>query len=190
VCSRSFAVNRDPGFLTDPAGLNILVREQGTTTVIELRGEWDLAGLPPMRQAISTALGGVPDCLVLDLSRLGFIDSSGLHATIEFTERSAAQNTRLVIIAGTGPVRRMFETTGFLGRLPFIDERLTGSGATGLQPAQSGTAGPGAFSPQPNGASGRHQAGGRAPGGPLPGPHSHHPPAAERGRRPDTGNRP
>lgn len=61
-----------------------------------------------------------PERAVLDLSRLGFSDSSGLHATIEPSERSAAQNTRLVIIPRL--VQRMFEITGLLEMLPFVEE--------------------------------------------------------------------
>lgn len=136
---------RAPGPLNDLDGLKIVVREQGDTTTIELHGEWDLAGLPSIRQALSGALAGVPDCVVLDLSRLGFIDSSGLHATIELADRSAAQNTRLVIIPGPSPVQRMFEITGLLERLPFIDAR-PGSGDARLQPAvtaASRSSGPG-----------------------------------------------
>jgi ABC-type transporter Mla MlaB component len=37
-------------------------------------------------------------CEVLDLSRLSFIDSSGLHITIELHKHSTRQNIRLVII--------------------------------------------------------------------------------------------
>lgn len=114
--------SRDPSPLNDLDGLKIVVGEQGATRAIELHGEWDLAGLPSIRQAISRALDGVPDCVVLDLSGLEFIDSSGLHATVELTKRSAAQNTRLLIIPGPEPVQRMFKITGLLPSLPFVDE--------------------------------------------------------------------
>jgi anti-anti-sigma factor len=143
--------NRHPSDQHDPDGLNILVREQGTTTAIELRGEWDLAAVPSINEAISGVLDAVPQCVVLDLSRLGFIDSSGLHAAIELARRSAAQNTRLVIIPAPGPVQRTFEITALLARLPFIDKRPNSASVARLHPAESGSARPGAFSPPTSG---------------------------------------
>jgi anti-anti-sigma factor len=95
VWRQTLAIHRDPGSLSDPGCLTIVVCDKGTTTTIELHRECDLAGLPSVRQAISRAFEAVPACIVLDLSQLGFIDSTGLHATIELTDRSAAQNTRL-----------------------------------------------------------------------------------------------
>lgn len=117
------AANRDPGAPTDQEGLKIIVRQHGTTTAIQLHGEWDLAGLPSICRAISKVMESAPECVVLDLSQLEFIDSSGLHATTELTEHAAAQNTRLLIVPGSAPVQRLFEITGLLDRLPFVDKR-------------------------------------------------------------------
>jgi anti-anti-sigma factor len=117
-----------------------VVREQGTTTTIELQGECDLAGLQSMRHAISRVVEAVPECVVLDLSGLDYIDSCGLHATVELTRRSAAQNTRLVIIPGPRTVQWVFEVTGLLERLPFIDERSNASLASGIGAAPTARA--------------------------------------------------
>jgi anti-anti-sigma factor len=76
--------------------------------------------VPATYAAISKVFDDVPECVVLDLSRLGFVDSSGLHATLELSKRSAAQKTRLVIIPGPAAVQRIFEITGLLDGLPFI----------------------------------------------------------------------
>ena len=113
--------------LDSPDGLHIEVREQGTTIAIEMAGEWDLAARDAARHVIARALAERPECVLLDLSRLEFIDSSGLHVTIELARRSAAQSVRLVIIPGAQAVQRVFEITGLLERLPFIDEQPTGS---------------------------------------------------------------
>lgn len=114
------AGNRYAVPMEDLNQLEIVTREQGTTTVIELAGEWDLAGAPAARQAIASALTGRPERVVLDLRRLTFIDSSGLHAAIELARRSAAENVPLAIIPGPRAVQRVFEITGVAERLPFI----------------------------------------------------------------------
>ena len=76
-----------------------------------------------VRRAISRVLDRDPECVVLDLSRLEFIDSSGLHATVELFKRAAARDTKLVIIRGPRAVQRIFEITGLAARLPLIDKQ-------------------------------------------------------------------
>jgi anti-anti-sigma factor len=119
-----------------------VAHEAGATVSIQLHGECDLAGLPSIHQAISRALEAGPECIVLDLSRLRFIDSSGLHATIELANRSAAQNTRLVIIPGPPPVQRVFEISGVFEKLPFIGKLPNGSRVARPVALRSGASAP------------------------------------------------
>jgi anti-anti-sigma factor len=100
--------------------LEIAVRHQGTTTTIALRGEWDVAEQHAARQAIQSALAGCPECLVLDLSQLTFIDSTGIHVAIELAKRSIQQNVRLVIVPGPPAVQRPFEILRLSDALPFL----------------------------------------------------------------------
>ena len=140
------AAQRDPGSPNDLDSLAIVAHEAGATVSIQLHGECDLAALPAIRQAISEALDAGPECIVLDLSRLRFIDSSGLHATIELSNRSAAQKTRLVIIPGPPTVQRIFEISGVLDKLPFIGKVPNGSIVARPRAAQNGASSPRAFS--------------------------------------------
>jgi anti-sigma B factor antagonist len=158
------AVNRDTVPLEAPAQLEIATREQGTTFAIELAGELDLAGAPAARQAMASALTRRPECVVLDLSQLAFIDSSGLHATIYLAQRSAAQNIQLVIIPGARAIQRVFEITGLTEQLPFIDKQSTGSRTARSRNAPNNAAGSGGPSLPLNGA-------GR-PRRPAPNPHA------------------
>ncbi len=103
-----------------PHGIGIAVTEQGSTTTIALKGEWDLAAVPTTRQAIRQALDRHPESVVLDLHRLSFIDSSGLHITLELHKRAARQNTRLVIVPGPRAVQRPFEICKLTQELPFL----------------------------------------------------------------------
>jgi len=99
-------------------GLRVAVSEQGTTTTIVLEGEWDLAGQQAARDAMGHALRRKPECLVLDLSRLTFIDSSGVHIAMEIARRSVAQSFRLVIVPAPKPAQRIFEICGLTEFLP------------------------------------------------------------------------
>jgi anti-sigma B factor antagonist len=153
------AVNRDVVLGDDLNQLELVTRKQGSTMTIGLSGELDIASAPAARQAIAEALSGHPECVVLDLSGLAFIDSSGLHATVELARRSSAQNIRLVIIPGPSAVQRVFEITGLTERLPFITQQQTGSRAARSRSARDGVAGSGG-PPPPNGAGRRPHAAG------------------------------
>jgi anti-sigma B factor antagonist len=101
--------------------LRIAVSQLGATTTIALTGEWDLATQLATRQAISRALVLRPKSLVLDLSRLGFIDSSGVHAVISLTRRTERLNVRFLIVPGPDAVQRIFEICHLTDRLPFTN---------------------------------------------------------------------
>ena len=68
-------------------GLRIAVSEQGTTSTIVVEGEWDLAGQQAAREAVGEALRRRPECLVLDLSRLAFIDPRAFHRDVDCPAR-------------------------------------------------------------------------------------------------------
>jgi anti-anti-sigma factor len=108
-----------------PLGLLVTVSAQGTTTTISLAGELDLAEQPAMRKAINDALECTPECVVLDLSRLDFIDSAGIHAVIELHRRSEQQHTRLVIVPGAPQVQHSFELIGLTEILPFLFDHVS-----------------------------------------------------------------
>jgi anti-sigma B factor antagonist len=101
--------------------LEIVVRQHGTTTTIGFVGEWDLAEQLATRQAIRSAMACPPECLVLDLSRLTFIDTSAIHVILELQSRAARQNVRLVITPGGRAVQRPFEVLGLAAALPFLN---------------------------------------------------------------------
>jgi len=103
-----------------PGQLELAVGEQGTTTTIALGGEWDLAAQHVTRQVIRSALARSPECVVLDLSQLTFIDSSAIHIMLNLQRRCAQQNVRLVIAPGGRAVQRPFEILGLTTVLPFL----------------------------------------------------------------------
>jgi anti-anti-sigma factor len=89
---------------SSPVGVSVWLRivasEQGATSTIEVEGEWDLAQRDAARSAMRQALERRPECLVVDLSRLTFIDSNGVHGLIDTANRCAGQGTRFVIVPG------------------------------------------------------------------------------------------
>src|SRR5947209_3945151 len=114
------ATKLDPA--TDAVDVQLHVDEDvhGTTTTIALQGEWDLAGQVQMRNQFQRVLERSPETVVLDLSALSFIDSTGINGVIELQRRSLAQHVRLVIVPGPEAVQLPFEILGLAGTLPCL----------------------------------------------------------------------
>lgn len=123
--------------------LGIVVSQRGTTTIVELDGECDLAGLADFRDAIGRALACDPRCVVLDLSRLSFIDAGGIHVVLELAHRSRAQQAHLVICPGPWAVQHVFEVCQLTEILPFVITPLQLEEPRDLVLATNGDAGSG-----------------------------------------------
>jgi len=88
--------------------------------VIALTGELDLDGAHRVAQELQRAEASDVRRIVLDLSGLQFIDSSGIRLILAADARSRMDGDRLALIRGPQPVQRVFELTGVTDRLPFV----------------------------------------------------------------------
>ena len=88
-----------------PPDLTARIVEHGPTLKIDLSGELDIATKPVARQVINEAFERRPRQVVLNLSRLTFMDSSGVHLAIEARGLAAANDTDLVLIPGPPAVQ-------------------------------------------------------------------------------------
>jgi stage II sporulation protein AA (anti-sigma F factor antagonist) len=102
-------------------GLSILVSQQGASTTIALDGEWDLAQRQNTRDAVQSVLARQPDRLVLDLSRLTFMDSTGVHGVFELARHAERLKIDLVVIPGPAAVQQVFEICQLSESLTFLD---------------------------------------------------------------------
>jgi anti-anti-sigma factor len=87
--------------------------------VIALQGELDLDGVDRVTEELERAEASDARQIVLDLSGLTFMDSSGVRLIVCANLRSRANGDRLRLIRGSARVQRVFELTGVLDRLPF-----------------------------------------------------------------------
>ena len=88
--------------------------------VIVLAGELDLEGAERVNQELLRAEATDARRIVLDLSNLEFIDSSGIRLILAADARSRSDGDRLVLVRGPRPVHRVFELTGVAERLTFV----------------------------------------------------------------------
>ena len=102
-----------------PLSINV-IRERGVLT-LEVRGEVDLENAATLDAELVRAASSDAEQIVLDLGRVGFIDSSGLRVLLLATRRSATDSNRLGIIRGDGQVSRVLAMTGLDEALELLD---------------------------------------------------------------------
>lgn len=91
---------------------------RGRHTLV-LSGELDIEHAAELEVTITRVCVGDMPALVLDLSRLTFMDSTGLRAVAAAHRRCQQQRCEFLIVPGSDAVQRLFEISGLLDVLPF-----------------------------------------------------------------------
>ncbi|MFZ2114376.1 MAG: STAS domain-containing protein [Solirubrobacteraceae bacterium] len=86
---------------------------------VSLQGELDLSSARQTEEHFAAIDEQAPARVVVDLSGLAFIDSSGLRMLLLADARAREHGYELVLLAGSEPVQRVFEMTGALDVLRF-----------------------------------------------------------------------
>jgi anti-anti-sigma factor len=89
--------------------LRIEVEQNGGTTVVRLDGELDLATAPDFSAQLDETTSAAPAAVVLDLSALEFIDSTGLRSILRIDENCRESGRRFAVVPGASQVARLFE---------------------------------------------------------------------------------
>ena len=101
------------------SALTVAVDHRPGIVIIDVAGELDLDGAPSLCAAIEGGRRALGPDVIVDLSRVGFCDSTGLRALIDAAREVAVAGGRLVaIVPEDAPVRRVIALTGaqeFLG---------------------------------------------------------------------------
>jgi anti-sigma B factor antagonist len=126
--------------MTDMTGpdFEVTVQRSSGTAVVQPTGELDLESA----QTLGDVLRGLePPCdrVILDLSRLTFIDSTGLRLAVSEHRRAELDGFDFVVAGATEPVLRVLRVTGLdvmLPMAPDVVSALDGSdGAADLRSA-------------------------------------------------------
>jgi anti-anti-sigma factor len=106
------------GGSTRPYGVEIALLRDGATSRIIVSGEIDIATATQLQTALAPAHHAHAKKIVLDLQRVTFIDSSGLHALIGAHEH---WGDRLRIILGHA-TSRIIDLAGIGEHLPIAEQ--------------------------------------------------------------------
>jgi anti-anti-sigma factor len=89
--------------------LELSVSHSDGIVVVRARGEIDIASSPQLGRAL-LAFDGRP--VVLDLSRVSFLDAAGIAVVVQTDRRLRERGARLVLRDPAPLVRRLLEITG------------------------------------------------------------------------------
>jgi anti-sigma B factor antagonist len=91
--------------------------------LISLAGELDFESAPRFRQALVNATPPKGEDVVLDLSELGFLDSSGLASVVDLYLRLNGAGAGLAVVSNREHINRMFRVTSVDRFLPIAPTR-------------------------------------------------------------------
>jgi anti-sigma B factor antagonist len=103
------------------APLAIEERTDGDERVISLAGELDLSNADRLRDALHGAMRSGATRVVVDLSGLGFIDSTGLRTLLRGQQASRADSNILSFVRARGQVERVMRMAGIEDELTYVD---------------------------------------------------------------------
>ena len=102
---------------------DVRVREQGSTALLGLTGEFDIAARPIIDEAIDRLdIGGRTKQLIIDLRELDFMDSTGVTLLYERDVLARADGHNLTVVRGRPRVQHVCTLSGVDARLIFVDD--------------------------------------------------------------------
>jgi anti-anti-sigma factor len=114
-------VQGSPVVTVEHGPLTIRSSRQQDEHVVALCGELDLGCAEAVQDEMRRVEQTDARRIIVDLSALEFMDSTGLRAMLEIDARSRANGDRVVFLRGGPTIQRLFEITDTEDRLPFID---------------------------------------------------------------------
>ena len=107
----------------DRSSASLAMRSQrdGDVHTIALDGEIDIATAEHVEHELLRAEASDAAAIVLDLTRLTFIDSTGIRMLVMAEARTRADGRRLTLRRPPDSVMRVLHIAGVVQRLPFAD---------------------------------------------------------------------
>jgi len=93
------------------------------THVIEVEGQVDLYSAPDFRERTARVIADGAQCVLIDLSRVTFMDSTGLGVLVGALKRLRAARADLLLVVSDYDIERLFELTGLDGSFKIYRSR-------------------------------------------------------------------
>jgi anti-anti-sigma factor len=102
--------------------LEVDTEEREGLVRVSLRGELDLSTVEKVEDELRRIEDRADRLLVLDLSGLTFLDSTGLRLMVTADQRARKTGRRLALVKGPETVHRVFTITKLDERLQMVDD--------------------------------------------------------------------
>lgn len=116
--SEEGAPDRSPGVSNR---LEVALEPDPQGVRVRIAGELDLATAPELDQLLDEVGNGGYERVLIDLSGLEFMDSTGLSSIVRAYRLADTNGHRLTLRRGSPQVQRLFEITETLDRFAFED---------------------------------------------------------------------
>jgi len=106
---------------------SICVGATGSTGIVEVAGEVDVATVSMLAKALDDAVRSGSGDILLDAQQLTYIDSAGIRTLLSTQRALAESNRRFALIGCHGVFRRILETASLADRFAMystVDEAL------------------------------------------------------------------
>jgi anti-sigma B factor antagonist len=107
--------------IREDGALIIRVEQDGEELLIRAFGELDVSNGETLEVELRGALDGGASAIVLDLSGVTFIDSTGLRVLLLMAKHSLSHGGRLCLLRGSAVVDQAIESNGLEPMLPLAD---------------------------------------------------------------------
>jgi len=101
---------------------DLTIHERGDVVHAVLRGELDISTAPRLEDELKRIEASGPAILALDLSKLDFMDSTGLRLVLSADARAREAGRRFVLVRGNEMVQRVLRVTRLDERLEIVED--------------------------------------------------------------------
>jgi anti-sigma B factor antagonist len=113
--------------------LKVEARRTDGAVVLEVGGEVDVQTAPALRDALEALDEAAESVVVVDMTEVEFLDSTGLGVLVSALQRARTRDARLGLVIAQERVLKLFNVTGLSEEFEIfstIDEAQAGLGAT------------------------------------------------------------
>ena len=94
-----------------------------SSRLLAVSGELDLTSVGNLRRRLDAAFAEGPPRLVVDLSGVTHMDSTGLAELISAHQRAMELEGRLILVVPSAPIRRTLEIRGVVNLFTVVESR-------------------------------------------------------------------
>lgn len=89
--------------------MDVKTEQSGRVSIVVVNGDVDLSSSRSLQTELREVISGGPERIVVDLSGVPYMDSSGVATLVEAMQLSRKKGTKLVLCAMSDKVQSIFE---------------------------------------------------------------------------------